>query len=243
MGKASEVIQRAQRLILDETNVRWPLPELCMWINDGQREIVLQKPSALSKNMVLNLIAGTWQQIPADALSLLRIVRNITAVNNGTGARTGGTAVRIVSRDILDAQQPDWHDSASLAFSAKVKHYVYDEEDQKSFYVYPGNNGTGKIEAVMAMVPTPIVIAPGAEPQELASYEIDLSLPDIYISALVDYVCYRCYAKDADYAGNAQRATLHYQQFANSIGIKFNQEMLNSPNRSRGVNATQPGAA
>ncbi|MCE7797858.1 hypothetical protein LWE61_15000 [Sphingobium sufflavum] len=239
---ASHILDRARRIILDETSVRWPLVELCMWLNDGQREIVLHKPSASSENRVIPLLAGTWQQIPDDALSLLRIVRNITAVGDAPNhLRTGGSAIRIVSRDILDAQHRDWHDSNVLPFKQAVKHYIYDEEDTRSFYVYPGNTGTGKIEAVLSTVPAAIAVAEDDEPEEIASYEINLSLPDIYISALVDFVCYRAYSKDSTYAGNGQRATLHYQQFATSVGIKLNKEMLNSPNRSPGIKSEATG--
>ena len=232
---ANEIMDRARRLVQDETNVRWPLVELLNWLNDAQREIVLQKPSSLSVSRVLNLQPGTWQQLPVDGLSLLKIVRNISAVNEETGARTGGRAIRIVSRDILDSQQADWHSGESVHFSPVVKHYVYDEEDTKSFYVYPGNTGVGKVEAVLSVEPAPIAIDEDDEAEALESYEIDLSLPAIYANALVDYVCYRCYSKDAQYTGNMQRAAAHYQQFANSLGIKTNQEALNSPNADAGI--------
>ncbi|CAM8654997.1 DUF6682 family protein [Sphingobium cupriresistens] len=232
--KAYEIMDRAQRLIQDATNVRWPLVELLIWLNDAQREIVLQKPSALSVSRVLALQTGTWQKLPDDALSLLKIIRNVTAVS-GEGARTGGRAIRIISRDILDSQQPDWHTSDSTHFSAIVKHYIYDEEDTKSFYVFPGNAGTGKVEAVLSVEPSPIVIAEDDEPESIESYDIEIGLPAIYGNAILDYVCYRCYSKDAQYTGNMQRAVAHYQQFANSLGIKVNQEALNSPNADAGI--------
>lgn len=238
---ASEIFLRASTLFLDETNVRWTLPELCMWLNDAQREIVLQKPSASSINRVIELQAGTYQKIPEDALSLLRIVRNISSVGLND-QRVGGAAIRIVSRDILDGQQRDWHSGTEVPFATIVKHYVYDEEDQRSFYVYPGNSGNGRVEAVLSIVPAAIEIDEGDNPAERASYDKPIALPDIYASAIVDFVCYRAYAKDAEYAGNAQRAALHYQQFANSLGIKFNQELLNSPNRGPGIKAMPSGA-
>lgn len=242
MAQASDIFTRAGRLLLDETHVRWPLVEMCMWLNDAQREIALHKPSASSENRVLDMIVGTWQKLPTDALGLLRVVRNITAIGpSPTYLRTGGTAIRIVSRDILDAQQRDWHSSDEIRFSKVVKHYVYDEQDPKSFYVYPGNDGTGKVEAVLSVVPATIAIGEDDDPEDLASYEIDLSLPDIYTTALVDFICYRAYAKDAAYTGNPQRATLHYQQFATSIGIKVNQEAITSPNVTAGIKDSGAG--
>lgn len=234
--KAAEIMTRVRRLAQDETSVRWPLAELCMWINDGMREIVLQKPSALSKNQVVNLQLGTYQVIPADAITLLRAIRNIKTLVGDV--RTGGTAVTMVARAVLDAQQRDWHDTTILPFKKEVRHVIFDEEDTRSFYVYPGNDGTGKLEAVFSMEPPPIVIAGGAEAEALASYDIDVPLSAVYVNALVDYVLYRAYGKDAAFAGNTQRAALHYQQFANSIGVKVNVEMFNSPNLSAGIKAT-----
>jgi hypothetical protein len=238
--KASEILDRARRLVMDETSVRWPLAELCMWLNDGQREIALQKPSASSDNRVVALVAGTYQTIPAGAITLLRLVRNIKAVAGSV--RTGGSSISVVARALLDAQNRDWHDGTITPFRKDVRHVIFDEEDTRSFYVYPGNDGTGQVEAVLSIDPAPIVIAGGASATLLASYAIDISLPAIYANALLDYVCYRAYAKDAQYVGNTNRAALHFQQFANSIGIKFNQEALNSPNISAGIRATGSGA-
>jgi hypothetical protein len=38
-------------------------------------------------------------------------------------------------------------------------------------------------------------------------------LPDIYGNVLADYILYRAYTKDSEYAGNAQRAQAHYAAF------------------------------
>ncbi len=226
---ASAILLRAQTIILDETNVRWPLAELLLWLNDAQREVVIQKPSALSKNVALALQVGTYQPVPDEYLGLLRIVRNLQSAANAP-VRTGGRAIRIVSREVLDTQTPDWHDPTHIPYKREVKHYTYDEQDPMSFYVYPGNDGTGVIEAIMAGNPTPIALAQNADPLLLDSYEIALDLPDIYANAVLDFVLYRAYSKDAQFAGNAQRAALHYQQFANSLGIKVKLDVALSPN-------------
>lgn len=236
--KASELMDRARRIVLDETSVRWPLAELGMWMNDAVREIILQKPSASSDNRVLTLQAGTYQTIPSDALALLRIVRNVSGTAQN---RTGGRAIRIVSRDVLDSQHVDWHSTAGIPFSAVVKHYIYDETDAKTFYVFPGNDGTGKVEAVVSRVPV-AVSHTGSDPESLPAWSGEIGLPDIYSNAILDYMLYRAYSKDAQYAGNSQRAASHYQQFGNSLGIKLNVEALLSPNQGPGVKSVHSGA-
>lgn len=230
---ASDLFDRAQRIMLDETNVRWPLPELCMWLNDAQREVVLQKPNALSKTVVMKLEQGTYQALPGDYLKLLRVVRNITAE---TPYRQGGRAVRIVSREILDTQSPYWHDGAMTPFKRDVKHVCFDEQDQRAFYVYPGNDGTGSVELVVSVQPA--AIKPTGDANELDSYRVPIELQDIYGNALLDFILYRGYAKDAQFAGAAERAVLHYQQFANSLGMKVQLDVQLSPNGPAQVQAS-----
>ena len=229
---AKQILDRARRIVQDETSVRWPLAELTQWLNDALREVVLLKPSASSKNVVLDLQAGTYQPIPDEYLSLLRVVRNVEQLAPG-GVRVGGRAVRLCPRDVLDAQHPDWHMPEVVPFKAEVKHYIYDEADPKTFYVYPGNDGTGQVEAIMSKEPDEIVAS--ADPEELDSYSAPIDLPAIYANAVLDYVLYRAYSKDAQYAGNAERAGIHYTQFQNSLGMKAQSEANNSPNMTRGV--------
>ena len=42
-------------------------------------------------------------------------------------------------------------------------------------------------------------------------------LDDIYANGIIDYVLYRAYMKDAEFAGNNQRASSHYQLFVGSV--------------------------
>lgn len=224
--QASEVLDRAQRMILDETGVRWPLRELLLWINDAQREIVLLKPGAFSKNIVLALAVGSHQAVPLAYTGLLRVVRNITS-GVDVVPRVSGRSIRMVSREILDHQTPDWHSGTK---KQEVKHFTYDELDPMSFYVYPPNDGTGKVEAVLPAIPPAIAIAVGADQDLLAAYAVDLPLNDLYFNPTLDYVLYRAYSKDASFAGNAQRAAAHYAQFANSIGVSIRNAAALNPN-------------
>ena len=58
-------------------------------------------------------------------------------------------------------------------------------------------------------------------------------MDDIYGNALVDYVLYRCYMKDAEFAGNAQRAGSHYQLFMASISGGGRSKVLFDPNSDK----------
>jgi len=214
------VLDRVQTTLQDTTGVRWPVTgELVLWINDAQREIALLKPDASAVNETITLVDGTKQSIPSTGNRLLRVVRNMSAASDGVGRRS----VRIVSREILDAQTPDWHDPSvpgDAAHGSIIKHYVYDEADPRSFYVYPG---------VAATFPAYIEIVYSANPATVGEND-DLTIPDLYANAVMNYVLYMAYMKDAEYAGNNQRAASHYQLFTTSVTGKGQVDAMTSPN-------------
>lgn len=210
----ASIIARAGVLIQDATNVRWPAQELLDWLNDGQREIVLFKPEASVTNASVLLTASlTKQSIPAAGIVLLDVVRNM-----GVAGATPGDAIRIVSRDVLDSQLPGWHSQANA--DGKIKHYMFDPRDPKTYYVYPQAPATALyVELVYSSSPS------------VATNNGNITIDDIYANALLDYILYRCYSKDSSFAANAQLAAAHYQLFTGSIGGKSAVEALSNPNK------------
>lgn len=212
------VIDRVQTTLQDTTGVRWPVvSELVLWINDAQREIALLKPDASAKNETVTLVTGTKQTIPSGGNRLLRAVRNMSAASNGTGKRS----VRLVSREVLDAQTPDWHDptvTGDAAHTSIIKHYIYDEANPRNFYVYPGVSGNAYVEIIYSANPTTV------------AQNGNLDIPDLYANAVMNYVLYMAYMKDAEYAGNSQRAANHYQIFTTSVTGKGQVDALTTPN-------------
>lgn len=212
------VIDRVQTTLQDTTGVRWPVVgELVLWINDAQREIALLKPDSAAKNTTITLSTGTKQEIPNDGNRLLRVVRNMSASSGGNGLRS----VRIVSREVLDAQTPDWHDpsiTGDAAHTNIVKHYVYDEQNPRNFYVYPGVSGTAYLEIIYSANPVTV------------TQSDNLDIPDIYANAVMNYVLYMAYMKDAEYAGNSQRAANHFQIFTASVTGKGQLDAMTTPN-------------
>lgn len=227
-------MERAGILLNDEEHVRWPLPELADWINEGVRAVLIAKPSALSKTRIISLAPGTWQQVPQNGdyprpLMLLEIRRN---VRDPADRASGGRVVTPVSMTVLDAQAPNWHDPKHVAFRREARHYVYDEAVPLEFYVYPGNDGHGHVEAALSMLPAPL--AASGPPDDLASYQGDVGLPEPYSGPLLDYVVFRANSKDDDGA-QPGRAMAAYQQFATAVGIKVQVEGATSPNARRGA--------
>ena len=224
----NDIISRAQSTLQDNTAVRWLSAELVNFINDAQREIALLKPDASAANTTLQLNGGTKQTIPSDGNRLLRVVRNM----DGTSASSpGGRAVRLVQREVLDSQSPTWHDANDAATSGSdaahgtiVKHYIYDEQNPRNFYVYPGITGTegSSASAYLEIIysKNPAAVSAGG----------NISIPDIFANAILDYTLFRAYTKDAEFAGNATRANTHYNLFINSVTGKGRIDVVTSPN-------------
>ena len=206
---SNDIISRAQTVLQDTSAARWTAAELLLWLNDGQREICLLKPSVSATNQSVTLVAGTKQSIPATGLQVLRIIRNLTS------AGVGGKVVRVIGRDVLDTSSPMWHTGTQTAV---VDHYVFDELDPKTFYVYPPNNGSGFVETVFAVEPAQVTTG-GA-----------ISIPDIHSNNLLDYILYRAYAKESDHAGSVELSKQHYQAMASSLGVKIQLDSVTSPN-------------
>lgn len=190
------------RATLQDDGTRWPDAELLQLVSDAQRQIVIHRPDATAVNNWLTLAAGPKQAMPDGAVQLLDVTRN-----------ENGRIIRLARREDLDAQDPYW---PSKKQSDTVRHYVFDLRDPKTFYVDPPAKPGIKIEAIYSTLPT--------EPTTATT------LPAIYDNAIVDYVIYRALMKDADYAANQARAALHYQQFAQTIGIKTQTDTTVQPN-------------
>lgn len=219
----ANLIDRIQDTLQDTTSVRWPEAELLRYINDAQREIVNFKPEASATHANIALSAGTEQSIPSGGLRLIKVTRNMSGTaSNATGKR----AIRIVDIDILNSQEPDWHDPdaavGDAAHGTNVKHYAFDPDDPKKFYVYPGVSGDAYLEIVYSGAPT-----------DLSATSDTISLDDIYGNAIIDFVLYKAYLKDSEYAGNAQRAGTHYQLFTASISGGGQAQITINPNMDR----------
>ena len=222
----ANLISRIQDILQDTTRIRWPEAELLRYINDAQREVCNLRPESTATTQNIACVVGTKQSLPAAGLRLIKVTRNMSDASNGA---TGKRAVRLVDADILNTQEPNWHDASAAsgdsAHGTVAKHYIFDEDDPRSFYVYPGASNTNMF----------LEIVFSASPTDLANTSATISVDDIFANALIDYALFRCYLKDAEYAGNQQRAGNHYQLFVGSLTGGGQAQFGVSPNQDVGA--------
>lgn len=223
---ASLILARVRRQLIDEAVVQhWTDAELLGWISDGQRTIVAMDPSYGETTEVFELAEGTKQNLSPDTHQLLDIQRNM-----GADGDTPGRTVRVVSREVLDTLNADWH---SAPHTSVVENFIYDPQRPTIFYVYPPNNGTGTIELSRAKVPA-----------ELTNGSSVIEVNDLCQTALFDYTMFRAHQKDSDYSAGEGKAQVYLSLFMAFMTQQGTGALDESPNvKLSPANLASKGAA
>ena len=206
----SDIVTRA-RLVLQDAATRWADSELALWITDGCTFIAINRPDACIVSGTMALAAGAKQSIAGLTPPGMRLIDVVSEVATGKG-------VKLVDRQTLDTHRPGWH----AATAGATQNYVYDSREPQTFYVYPPATGSSPTLSIIYQR-APVVITSGTLGSQV------LSVGDLYLPALLDYVLFRCYSKDADDTKNAELAMMYLTACANGLGIKDAKDLAFSP--------------
>jgi hypothetical protein len=218
-----DIVTRARVALNDPSGVRWPDAEFVPLINDACLYVVMQRPDAAIVSAPFNCQAGTRQTLAdlnPDPLRLLDVERN----------EDGGRAIRHVAREDLDVSDPDWH---SFGPTTRVTNYVFDNRDPLAFYLYPPPRAAHRVRVLYVRDPVRLT----------STGELDtvvLTPPDVFIDPTLNYVLFRCYAKDSDDTHNASLAALYRGACDSALGIKTATDARFSPSMNSGN--TRPAA-
>ena len=218
--KVREVIKRVED-VLQDSNVRWPRIELQNWLNESYLQIVQLRPDSNAKTGTFTCVAGTRQSITtgfSSALRLIDIVRNLASTSDKK-------VVRLINRSVLDDQRPAWHNDTA---TVNIQNYTFDVRQPKEFFVFPPATTAAQIEVVYADLPTSHALSEANLNPASSSTDVIL-VDDTYISAILDWILYRAFSKDAEFAANAARAGAHYQTFMSRIGTKTQSDVASAP--------------
>lgn len=206
-----DLISRAQTLTKDYPSVRWPVLELQQWLNDAYREIINIRPDANSMTGTYTCGTGTRQILTTSfptAIKLIDVPRNLSASSDKR-------AIRQIERRQLDDQRRGWHAEDA---TVNIEHFMFDPRLPKEFLVYPPATSGAQLEVVYSSVPVAHALTE-TQLNNTATTEV-IRIDDTYANAILDYMLYRAYSKDADYAANADRANGYRQSMVESLGAK-----------------------
>lgn len=197
MLTVSQVISQALVDLQEDDETRWTRQELLGYFNAGQRALAMVRPDLVAQERVVALRAGWSQELDADVLHLL-------AVTNNAGGRQH--PITKIEQWALDAVSADWR---SLRGTDELLHYMHSLKHPRELAVYPPARAGAEVRMVVAVDPPP-----------LTSENDPPSVPAQYLDALLHYVLYRAWSKDAEYAANAQLATGHLELFNQALGAQ-----------------------
>jgi hypothetical protein len=207
---------------------RWTSRSLVVALNDGQIAIAKYIPTACSRVDAVKLAPGTKQSIssiasgsviPGDGSTPAAVNGNaLTSVirNMGANGSTVGRAIRLVDREVLDLNTPDWHTTTGTA----VSEFVFDPRSPKNFYVNPGVPSTSNVWVELSYLADPAAVPPGGTYDWSGSDTTKISIDDKFVDDLVSYILARAYLKDAENAANAGLYATYAQQFVSSINAQ-----------------------
>jgi hypothetical protein len=233
---ASAIIRRATDLLQDQTSVRWPANELVRWLNDAQRAIIKVRPDSMNTTATMRLSAGTRQSLTSataqgGSAAFTIVPSKLIEITRNVAVSSAKKAVRLVPRQILDAQTPGWH---AITPVVDVLHYMFDERDPRTFYVYPPATALAELEVMYSAYPTEVSesVADGALYSAVTG---NIGLPDIYADDILNLIMYRAYSKDSEYAGNEQRAAGYLAAAVSSLGAEIAATISVKPKTASGA--------
>jgi hypothetical protein len=148
---------------------------------------------------------------------LVSVIRNTAPTSNKYG-------VRLVNKSSLDDQRRGWYAETP---TVSVEEYMFDPRQPREFLVYPPATSAARLEITYAQIPSPHTLT--AQQLTNAATTETIRIDDSFANALLDYVLYRAYSKDAEQQGNAARAVAHFQAFQNSLGVTAQANAASQP--------------
>lgn len=205
IGQVQDIVRAAQVTLQDEGGDRWPAAELVRYARDGTILLLQVMPWERSVSIEFVPAVGARQELPADAIKPLEIECN---------AQGRMRAMTRVERYDLSAVDRDW---LSRRPEPELIHWMFSQNEPRSFYVYPPASDKARLELTYCQYPPAIDEPVGPLWSDVSG---DTGIEAKWNTALLDYVLYRAWSKDAEYAANAQLSGGHLSAFLAAIGAQ-----------------------
>ncbi|KDC15270.1 DUF6682 family protein [Bordetella bronchiseptica] len=212
--KVSEVIDRARIILQDAEADYWDEDELPKWLSDGRLEAYRLRPDLFEVSEDFACAEGARQLLPGGARVLFDVPRNVSAARQ--------RAITVADAGALGRVRPNWR---SQAKAQEIRHFLYDERSPGQFDVYPPARAGVVVELSYAKVPAAVTAA---------SADLDLVEEGAYAPALVDYILYRAFLKEADTVpAFHQRAAQHLAACQATLTSDVTAKAVTSPNEQK----------
>jgi len=190
--------------------------KIATWIkyaNSALRSLVLVRPDSSVKRTSVQLAAGTHQDVPAEAIRLLAINRNM-----GTDGSTVGRIITPIGTELLNLTNQLWHQATAKTY---IDHYMLDDENPRSFFVTPPVHATTAVYVEMeySWIPTVYTATTDA-----------IVVSDVYANPMIAWMLYKAYTVD-DEEVNFQKGQAHLTEFMNLLQVELQGGLRVSPTK------------
>lgn len=183
----SDIIQRVKRSFGDEADIQINSDDIMRWINDCQREIVVEQNLLQAKATAASVLGQTEYTIPNDTLTLR------TVKYNGT---------KLVPLSISEAENyiTDYDNTANYPSGTPTHFWIF--ANRITLYPKPDTNLAAGLEIYYTRQPT-VISALSDIPE----------VPVVYHNRIVEYCLQQAYELDEDW----QAAQAKQQQFRTGL--------------------------
>lgn len=196
--KVRDLVDRVLTALNDPDADSWSAPELIQYLNEAIDALVMIVPEQYSVIETLQLVTGPKQTLPTGGVRFIRVNR---AINTDDSL---GDSAREVSLRALEQHYPNWHNAPG----GLVSEWASDPAEPTTFWVNPPQAPGAPAKAEVEYVKRPEYVDVGET----------LPTDPMYDAAIIEFILYRAFSKDADYAGQDGRAQGHYTKFKELAG-------------------------
>ena len=191
--------------LLDTARRTWSRPELLGYLNEALRATAFVKPDMYSVRDFVTLVAGIAQDLPADGVALL----------DATDNEATGRTVTQTDLALLQEENRFW---PAATQQAEVENYAADPRTPRRYYVFPPNDGTGRLRVTYGAVPPTLTGSSGE----------DIPVPDSYQNALTNFVLAKAYAKNSK-KQDLTKTSAYTNEWRLALGLKSQAQVALAP--------------
>jgi hypothetical protein len=194
---AQDILNVCEDTLDDPTNTFWSSTELLAYLNQFCRWAMGLKPDLVAYRTLVNLAAGSYQQIPADGFQFL-------------DAYFAGNGQAVFVRNLEEVKHAKFANATATGQTAFPTVVALDPRDPQRYFVFPPSNGesASTLEILYAQRITPMA--------ETTSTYV---LPDETADTAYWYVLALAYRKATD-RQDLDRAGICYQNATAWFGLR-----------------------
>lgn len=185
----TNILNRVQRLFGDEAEVQVTQSDLVMWINDAQREVVMQHENLLQKTGTISSVAGQRDYtLPTDLFTLQQVGYKDSTNNSFYPLRY--LAPKAVEEYMPGFDGPDYSTDLPVFYTRGY------DKGKLTLLPIPDKSLTNNIQLIYSRYSTDIA--------DLATGVIDL--PEYYHQFVLEYCMMKAYEMDENWEAADRKA-------------------------------------